>query len=155
MADFLSWAGVIIGGLSLIVSGVAMWGSWKAQREAAAAQKKIAEIEEKREKEKILSSRQAFLHPELRKTDKGSYRLYLVNSGKAEARNVQVKLDGVPLKDHHAAVKGDEMPTLIGPNGEVSCLLALSLGCTPPFEIEVFWDDDSGKGHVYHGTLTL
>ncbi|MGB9879339.1 MAG: hypothetical protein ACPLRM_01130 [Anaerolineae bacterium] len=155
MADPISLAGIIVGGLSLIVSGIAMMGSWKAQREATTAQKRIVEIEEQREKEKVVSSQQALLHPELRETGTGSYRLYLVNSGKAEARNVQVKLDGVPLKDHHAAVKGDVMPTLIGPNAEVSCLLAISTRCAPPFEIEVLWDDDSGKDHIYRGILSF
>lgn len=99
MTDAFSLASVIISGLSLIVSVVAAWKSLQAQREANSAQRRIVEIEEKREQERCLNAVQPFLVPQLRKTEKGSYQLCLVNSGKAEARNVRVKLDGVPLYD--------------------------------------------------------
>ena len=155
MTDAFSLGSVIISAVSLVVSVVAAWKSLQAQREANIAQRRIVEIEEQREQERRLTASQAFLSPQLRKTERGSYRLYLVNSGKAEARNVRVKLDGVPLGEHPVAVEGDNLPVRVGPNSEVSCILAITLSCAPPFEIEVMWEDDSGTDRVYRGTLTF
>ncbi|MBT9143080.1 MAG: hypothetical protein DDT32_01483 [Syntrophomonadaceae bacterium] len=154
MPNSLSWA-EFIAVCSLVVSTVAIYMSWKASREANAAQRRIVDIEEQREQERRLSALQALLRPQLRKTEKGSDRLYLVNSGKAEARNVRVELDGVPLNKHRAAVVGNDIPAHIGPNSEVSCVLAFTFGCAPPFKIEIKWEDDSGMGRIYRGTLTL
>ena len=148
MSDLFQLFSMIIAGGSLVVSGVSLVLSYRNQR-------RIVQIEEQREHDRQLSALKASLRPELRKTSSGSCRLYLVNSGMAAARNVSVELDGKPLCDHPAAVQGSEMPSLVGPNSEVSCALALTFGCNPPFEIEVRWDDDAGAGHVYRGALTF
>ena len=152
MSDATSWVGIGIGVSSLIISIIAVWKSSWAQSEIVAAQKRIVAIEEQREKERHRRLLQAQLQPRL---DKESYRLYLSNSGNAEAYNVKVILDGKPLNEHCAAVKHDGIPTRIGANSEVSCLLNITFGCAPPFEIEVEWDDASGTGRIYHGTLTF
>mgnify|MGYP001771060955 CR=1 FL=1 len=124
----------IISAFALVVSIVALWRS---------------------ERERRLSALQASLYPRLSRTERGE-RLYVVNSGKAEARNVRVKLDGVPLNEHPVAVRGSDIPTLIGANSEVSCVLAITLDSPPPpYEIEIRWDDDSGMDRVYRGTLTF
>lgn len=48
-----------------------------------------------------------------------------------------------------------DIPTLIGANSEVSCLLVITLDSPPPsYEIEIRWDD-SGMDRVYRGTLTF
>lgn len=154
MSNSSSLAGVVIGALSFVVSCVAVWVAWRANRKALGIQARILEIEEQRERDKRLSASRASLRPELRKTASGSHRLYLVNSGMAAARNVRVMLDGQPLSEHPAAVQGNEMPTRVEPNSEVSCLLAFTFACSPPFDIEVRWEDDSGTDRLYTGTLT-
>ena len=151
----MSDASSIISALSFVVSGLATWIAWKAYRESVGLQQRMLKIEEQREWDRQLSASQALLHPVLRKTEKGFYRLCLVNSGTAAARNVRVMLGGKPLSEHPAAVPGDDMPTHVGPKSEVSCLLALTSGCCPPFDIEVRWEDDSGSDRSYRGTLTF
>jgi hypothetical protein len=64
-------------------------------------------------------------------------------------------LDGQTLDKHCSAVHGDMLPTLIGPNGNVSCLLAIHMQCAPPFDIELAWDDDSEQPGLYKGVLTF
>jgi len=146
----------IISAFALVVSIVALWRGEKAHREANAAQRRIVEIEEQRERERRLSALQASLYPRLSRTERGSYRLCLVNSGKAEARNVRVELNGVPLNEHPVAVRGSDIPTLIGPNSEVRCVLSITHDSPPPpYEMEIRWDDDSGMDRVYRGTLTF
>jgi len=146
MGDATSWATLILGGLTLIVSIIALIKSHRAQREANAAQLQIVEIEKQREKERQQSLLQAKLQAQLRKTDRGFYRLYLINSGMSEARNIRVKLDGKELHDHDAYIQGENMPTRVGPGSEISCLLAISSDCSPTFEIDVQWEDESSTG---------
>jgi hypothetical protein len=154
MGDAASWAGVIIAMGSLIVAIIAMRKSFHAEQEAIAAQRRIVEIEEWREKERRLDALQAKLQAELREMGNGSERLYLVNLGRAEARNVKVSFDGKPLEEHCASVGGDSLPSLVGPGAEVSCLVSITNVCAPPFQCEVRWDDDSGLDRLYRTTLT-
>jgi hypothetical protein len=148
------WAQILIPAGSLLVSIIALLNSNRAQRKAIDAQSRIVEIEEQREKEKKLEAVRARVRPQLRAVG-NSYRLYLVNEGAAEARNVQVRLDGRPLSEHPAAIKGSSLPSYIGPGAEVSCLLAISQSCHPPFEIQIHWEDDSGIDGTYRTMLTL
>ncbi len=155
MADALSVGGVIISALSLGVSAIAIYTSSQANRQAIAAQRRIVEIEEQRERDRQRGELQASMHPQLRKTNRHSYRLYLVNSGKGIARNIRVRLDGKRLSEHAAAIQGDDIPSQVGPNSESSCLINITMTCAPPFNIKVEWDDDSGKDRIYQGTLTF
>jgi heme exporter protein D len=142
-----TWVGIIIAVGSLIVAIVALVVSSRTQ-------KKLVQIEEQREADRLEKSKAAELSAEIRPTSRGSDRLFITNSGECEARNVEVRIGNKPLAEHPAAVKGEEIPKLIGPGSSVSCLLAFSFGCGPPFELEITWDDDSGKGKHYRTTLT-
>lgn len=154
MSDTAAWGAAAIAGGSLVVSVFALFKSSHAQREANAAQKRIVEIEEQRDQARQAEGRQAVLRPELRKTARGTDRLYIVNHGKAEARNVRVEVDGRSLAEYPAALGNDSMPDLIGPRSEVSCLLAFYQDCAPPFAIGITWDDDSAQGRTYRTTVT-
>jgi hypothetical protein len=155
MNGVMHWINALLAIGSLIVSVIALILSLRAQGQANAAQKRIVEIEERRDQERRLDSLQARLQAELRDVGGGSERLYLVNHGMAEARNVRVTLDGKSFAKHCAVVGGDSLPSLVGPGAEVSCLLAIHMQCAPPFECEVRWDDDSGPDRLYRTTLTL
>jgi len=155
MSDATPWVGIGISAGSLIMSTIAVWISSRAQSKAVAAQKRIVEIEEQREKEKFFEAKQASLRPELRKTQRGSYRLYLVNHGKAEARNIRIKLDGTRLAEHCAGEWNDPVPGFLGPGAECSVLLSIGFDCVPPFEFEIVWDDDYGVHRTYRTMLTL
>lgn len=154
MKDFVSWGDLLISFCSLVVSIIALWKSSRVQDEANKLQRKLVYIEEQRERDQKAELLQANLHAQLIKVGKG-YRLFLHNSGKAEARNIRIKLDGVPFEDHYAFLKGSSIPSCIGPDSEVSLPFATSLGCGPSFEIEVQWDDDYSKDRVYKSTLTF
>ena len=151
----LGIVGVVIGAGSLAVAIIALRKSLGAQKEANKVQLRLVEIEEQREVERISQAKRAILRPSLRKTDKASYRLCIVNEGMAEARDVRVQLDGQPLDTHCTAVGRDTIPAIIGPNSMVSCLLAIHMQCAPPFDIEISWEDDSGDLGSFKGVLTF
>ncbi|NLV92167.1 MAG: hypothetical protein GX030_07235 [Firmicutes bacterium] len=153
MNDLASWGNLAITFLALVVSGVSLSKSSRAQNEANKLQQKLVQIEEQRERDRTTELLQADLHATLVKDDK-SYRLLLVNSGKAKAQNLRIRLDRVPL-ENHCAFAGQPAPPHIGPNSQASIHLAIALDCRPPYEIEVKWDDDFGKDRVYESTLTF
>ncbi len=130
MGDAAGWVGVGVSGVAVVVSIAALWKSSLAQRKANAAQQRIVEIEEHREKDRLAVGKRAELRAELRKTARGTSRLYVINEGPAGARNVAVSLDEKPLLDHEAG--GAELTSTIGPHSEVSCILSVHSTCAPP-----------------------
>lgn len=139
---------------SLIVAIIALTLKISAYRKANAKERRMAEVEEQREKERLAQKLSAKLRPELRKNG-NNYRLVIVNHGDAEARNIKVIMDSNPLSEHKAAVSNDLLPDMVGANSEISCLLALAMRRTPPFDVDVTWNDDSGDGKKYKTTLTF
>lgn len=139
---------------SLVVAIIALIVSIFTNQKTNANQKRLIEIEEQREQKRQDKKISAQLRPELRRDGK-SERLVITNHGDAEARNVRVIMDGNPLAEHKTAVSNDHMPELVGANSEISCLLAISQGNAPPFNIEIKWDDNSDNDKEYRTTLTF
>jgi len=151
------------------IAGLALMQSWRASREAAKAtreandlikqqvalQDRLTQIEQSREHAKLIQSLQAVIRAVLRKTDRGSWRLFVLNTGQGTARNVTITLDDKPLLEHHAVPRGEQEAKTIGPESDVSYCMAISSGCHPPFEFEATWDDDSGQQGRYGTTLTF
>lgn len=132
MNSFFSWGDLLIFFCSLVISFIALRKSIHTQNKANTIQEKLVLIEEQREYDRKTRSLQARMCAELRKKSKG-YWLYLINFGEAEARNVRIKLDRIPLINHPAAVQGMHIPSFIGPNSEVGCPLSITQDCHPPF----------------------
>jgi hypothetical protein len=151
MSDAAMWIGI---GVTGVLSIVALYNSRKAHREAIALQKRLVEIEQQRETDRLRQAKAAKLRADLRPTPQGCDRLYIFNSGDCEARNVTAVMDGKPITEHPASPRGEEFPELIGPDSEVSYLLAWSRKTNPPYELEITWDDDSGNQRLYRTTLT-
>lgn len=151
---FATWAGIVIAGISLIVAAISLWKSDRAQREANAAQRRIVEIEEQREQDRVGESRRAVVRVALRRTG-NAFRLCIQNVGQAEARNLKIRLDGIPASEHPVVPGGQTFPTMVGPGAEVGLLMALTWGTDAPTELTVTWDDDAGTGHSFRTTLTF
>lgn len=154
---------------SACIAGFALVQSWLTGRKASKAtaeanrlikqqvmlQKRLTQIEQSREHAKMMQSLRAVIRAELRKTDRNSWRLFVENTGQGTARNVTITLDGKPLFEHDAAPRGEEEAKMIGPESEISYCMAVSFSCSPPFEFEATWDDDSGQQGRYGTTLTF
>jgi hypothetical protein len=151
------------------IAGLALVQSWRAGREASKAtreanglikqqvaiQDRLTQIEQSREHVKLIQSLQAVIRAVLRKTERSSWRLFVMNTGQGTARNVTITLDGKPLLEHGVVPRGEQEAKRIGPESEISYCMAVSFSCHPPFEFEVTWDDDSGQQGRYGTTLTF
>jgi len=159
----------IISLISVVVAAVALLNSWRAGRQAhkatreanelvkqqVALQDRLAQIEQSREHARLMQTLQAALRAELRQTGQSSWRLFVLNTGSSPARNVTIMLDGKPLLEHDAVPRGEQEANLIGPESDVSYCIAPGSDCSPPFELEATWDDDSGQQGQYGTTLTF
>jgi len=159
-SDAMAIASICIAGLALVQSWLAGRKASKATREAndlikqqVALQDRLTQIEQSREHAKLIQSLQAVIRAVLRKTDRGSWRLFVLNTGQGTARNVTITLDGKPLLEHDAVPRGEQEAKTIGPESDVSYCMAISSGCHPPFEFEATWDDNSGQQGRYGTTL--
>ena len=155
MPEGTSFLSLLINACSLLISGLAAALAWWAHKQALQVQKRLLKIEEEREQERKLSASKARLTAELRKKE-NYWAVYIINSGDAEARNVEVMLNGKPAAEHPGTFRGVPIPTLIGPEASISFPLIWGLNTEwgPPFEIEIRWDDDAGTGHTYRTVLT-
>jgi hypothetical protein len=142
------FAASILSLVSLCIAIAAMLTSWKTQ-------KRIVEIEEAREKDRLKDLRKADLIARL--VTNGGDRLIIENKGSAEAREISIQLNGRPLLEFPAFVGNQPEIHKVGPNSSFHYLMAFYAGLdlinyTP--EISINWTDDSGEPGAYQTTLT-
>ncbi|HUU30088.1 MAG TPA: hypothetical protein VM123_19965 [archaeon] len=153
--DWLNQNTSIIGLLlSLSAIAVSIWAYSKSSK----TEKKLLEIEEAREEDRIKQSKKAILmaiidHEYHRNFT--SFTLQIKNEGEAEARDVCVKLDEMPLLEHPVIPKTIEEIKQIGPKSVIRYRMAITRGYRKNFEVEITWADDSGEPGFYKTTLTL
>lgn len=152
----------IIALVAVVISALALFNSWRTGKknndligQQVELQQRLTQIEQSREYARMMQSLKAELRAELRSVGRGSYRLFIKNTGQGTARNVKVILDGKPVLEHPAIPRGEQEARLIGPGSEISYLMAISFDCHPPFELSITWDDESGETGKYGTSLTF
>lgn len=150
---------------SLILSVIAVSWNIKLQRQSNELQERIVRIEEEREYERKVKYCQADLRVELRKDEKG-YKFCIINSGEAKARNIQIKINGMPLKEWSNPIEVGRngigifgfLPPYISPDSRVEYYFTASPDYISlfsfPFEVEIKWDDDYMENRTYNTFLT-
>ena len=154
MVDYISLVGLVVAFVSLCVAIMAYAKSYKTQDKTIALQQRLIQIEEGRDQLSLVKASSAKLRAELREFERSSYKLCIANDGESMARNVRIELGDMPLIDHQAFLRGVKMPDFIGSKSEITCPIAIHLGCAPPFSIRVFLDDDCGINRSIKTVLT-
>lgn len=154
VADWFSLPGnsefavFILSLVSLCIAIAAMLTSWRTQ-------KRIVEIEEAREKDRLKDMRKADLMARL-VTD-GQDQLIIENKGPAEAREISIQLNGRSLSEFPAFVGDQPEIHRVGPYSSFHYMMAFSCGLDPAVyapEITINWTDNSGESGTYQTTLT-
>jgi hypothetical protein len=144
--------------ISVVAVAVAIYFGIKTHhlgKENADLQRRLVKIEEAKEYERKKATSKAKLQAAIVDYGQRNHRLVIENTGDCEARNINLIMDGKPFEEHQAAVSGEGKINHIGPHSSATKLLALTTGCAPPFELEIYWDDDSGEKGRYQTTLTF
>jgi len=157
MMNFADWFGnpgnseffaSILSLVSLFIAIAAMIISWRTQ-------KRIVEIEEARERDRLKDMRKADLIARFVKDV--ADRLIIENKGPGEAREISIQLNGRPLSEFPAFVGNQPEIHSVGPYSSFHYLMAFCIGLESMVyapEITINWTDDSGEPGVYHTTLT-
>lgn len=141
---------------ALIISALAWRSSRKTERQ-------FLEIETARERDRLSKARKAFLMARMTREERlrggaglqSVFYLVIENRGEAEARDIRLRLDGRPFREHCAGLADFKDPQRLGPGSPLRYQLALAFECVPPFNLELSWRDDSGEPGSYQTTLTI
>ena len=121
-------------------------------------QRRVVGIEEGREQRQLEDQSKADLIARIVTEGEGGSKTYLLeirNDGEADARQVEVIMDGKPLNQHPAFFKSQEIIRKVPRKSTIRYPLILRLGTSPPFDISVRWADDfSDSRGPFEGTLT-
>jgi len=153
MNEFVQWFGWanITALAAFVLSLVACIGAAFAWVKSHNVQKRQVEIEEKRERDRLIEKSRARLVAQI-VPEEG--RLRITNTGLAEARDIILTMDGKPVLEHPAIPHGVQDFHLLGPGSSAEVPLAISLECQPPWQVKVVWNDDSGEPGHYRTTVT-
>lgn len=149
------WASVVLSVVAIWVSIWAVKRANSAQRESNTYQARLVALEEGREARRDEECRKAVLRGEIQHKGNG-YRLYIINGGQAEARNIRVTMDdafeGVDIYDN------SPIPSRLDPGASVPYKNIFTNEGTPDsfvLPINLLWDDDFASGRTYTRELPL
>lgn len=164
MRDLIDWfadpgrsslANWLVSLVALFLAAGSLVIGWNGQRRQNELQARLLEIEQGRERERQRTARKAVLRAELVREPVNRERLRIYNDGEAEAHDVKVRLDGMPILEHRCMPSGQTEVSRIGPRSYAQYLAVLTMGNMPPWDIAITWTDDSGEPGLYRTTLTL
>jgi hypothetical protein len=152
----------IIAAVSLVVAIVLGIKHYRLGQRNKVLQERLLALEETREQDRVRENTEASLVADIQRGGRSgtTWLLSIENKGRSEARDITVLLGGQPILEH----PGVAPATKQGLNKEVRRLpggsrfryvLAPTLRCRPPWELEITWADDSGRPRSYCTTLTF
>jgi hypothetical protein len=155
-------------GAAVLVSSLLSIGAIILSLLAHRTSRKALRIEEARERDRVTLSRRAVLVASIMTEDRDAVGTaarmgvgimrwnYLVveNPGDAEAREIEVVLDGKPFRNHPVAPKDHQDVRRVGEKSFFRYRLQIRHETKPPFDLELTWQDDSGEPGRYRTTLT-
>jgi len=155
MGIFIRYALAI---LAFVLSAIALIRACRADRRSHSLQKRFLEIAEAKEQDRVEEKIRVAVSARIERTintrGMACYVIRIKNIGAANARDVNVKLDGGPVVEHKEVLKGPKEISLLQPNEYEEYPLALSLKSPHAFLLEVTWSDDSDEPGYYQKTLT-
>lgn len=161
MSEVLQWFGDAghAAFIASLLSIIAIIVSIFAFRKSHKTHNRLVDIEEAREKDRLVEKQKANLIARI-DHEPGSHGmkdlLVIENTGVGGAKNVEVMLDGTPMFEHPSmCLQKDSKFGEVGPTSAARFLLFTADQLRPPNRITITWEDDSGEPGKYSTTLTL
>lgn len=136
--------------LSAIAIIISLWFAIRQSKWQA----RLLHLEEAEEQRRSTASQSAKLRAVLDRTGK-SPALLVMNDGAAEARDISIKIDGIPIAQHHNVLSGEQEVRQLGPGGSARYWLALISGTPPLIQVEIGWADGAGEAQRWRSDLLL
>jgi len=146
-------AAVAVSVISVVVSVIAL-------RKSSRTQRRLLEIEERREQDRLSETRKARFVARIvseepspgRKTK--NFYLEIENLGQSPAHDIDASLDDGPVLDHPTMLQRTKAVRQVGPQSSFRYMLAPHSSARLPQSIKIAWQDDSGEPGHYETTLT-
>ncbi len=151
----MQYISIAIAFISVVAAAYFGLKSQRLEKKNTDLQKRLLEIEETRENDRKRATSKAQLRAVIEEHGNHNYRLVIENTGDSEARNITLKMDGKPINEHPSSLVGDHDISQIGSHSRATRLLGLTLTCSPPFDFEASWEDESREVGLYRTTLTF
>ena len=136
--------------LSAIAIIISLWFAIRQSKWQA----RLLHLEEAEEQRRSTASQSAKLRAVLDRIGK-SPALLVMNDGAAEARDISIEIDGIPIAQHHNVLSGDQEVRQLGPGGSARYMLALTSGTPPLIQVEIGWADGAGEAQRWRSDLSL
>lgn len=143
----------ILSASALVVSIGAAIVSWRAARTSNSFQSRLVSIEGTRERDRLTEMRSAAVLAEVHVSADRTWQLRVRNEGPAEAREVLVLLDDQPLYQSYRAHAKHATPFHLGPGGRRDFTLAVHVGSSTVFDVELRWIDGNSENNVWRSRL--
>ena len=140
-------AASLLSAIAIIVS------LWNAKRQGE-WQERVLALEEAEERRQTAAEQSAKLRAVLDRSGRSS-ALLVMNDGVAEARDISIKIDGIPIAQHHNVLSGEQEVRQLGPGGSARYMLALISGTPPLIQVEIGWADGAGEAQRWRSDLSL
>ena len=147
--------------LSAIAILVSLWSAFQSHRSAkqqSAWQERLLHLEEAESRSRSTASQSARLRAVLDRNTT-SPALLVVNDGSAEARDISVRIDGIPILEYrprgHFIVRDQKEVRQLGPGGSARYILTRTTGIPSLFQIEISWTDDANAAQSWRSELSL
>ena len=136
--------------LSAIAIIISLWFAIRQSKWQA----RLLHLEEAEEQRRSTASQSAKLRAVLDRIGQ-SPALLVMNDGAAEARDISIKIDGIPIAQHHNVLSGEYEVRQLGPGGSARYMLALTSGTPPLIQVEIGWADGAGEAQRWRSDLSL
>ena len=145
---------VSISAVAVIVSLWSAVQSYRSVKRQNKWQERLLHLEEAESRNRSTASQSAKLRAVLDRIGK-SPALLVMNDGAAEARDISIKIDGIPIAQHRNVLSGEQEVRQLGPGGSARYILALTSGTPPLIQVEIGWADGAGEAQRWRSDLSL
>lgn len=150
--------------ISLLSVGVAIWSAIKSNsigKEQTELQRKVVELEEKREEEKKVFENSASIHAEIDFEETAGYRfprsIMIWNQGMMNAENLRVYIDNEPSSEVNYLLtdKNEDVLEVLPAGDYYSYSFKTREENQPAIEVKVIFDDPQGSDQEYKRKLRV
>ncbi len=152
-------------GFALLISAIVAIYSYmqgrksnELQEEQTDLQRRVVELEEKRETERKEEKIRANLRAEVdyRPTAAGrvAKKLRIVNEGQGAAKNIRIEIEGKSIEGCDFILKGNKSLDVLAAGNEFLLPMATSKDSPASWLTTLYWDDKTAKNQKFETTLT-
>jgi hypothetical protein len=139
---------------ALLASIWAVVAAKRTAKEQNRLQGQLLELEKARERDRVAEATTGSLVAALSRGEH-SARLIIANGGRAEARDVSVRVNGEGIDVHQLFRKAKQPISLLAPNAHVEFLMTTYDGMPDAYLVELEWRNPDGQSGQWRSELTM